>query len=74
MPKIWVCTNVLDINLCPGGDNSDSDPRNKVSLLTLCAPVSDWFLTGLGFLALFWGQGNSCKSTCDEIQKSVSGF
>ena len=37
MPKIWVPTNVLDINLRPGGDNSDLNSWNKVTLLCHCA-------------------------------------
>ena len=37
MPQIWVPTNVLHINLRPGGENSDLTPANKVSLRTLCA-------------------------------------
>ena len=36
MPKIWVPTNVLDINLRPGGDNSDLNSWNKVTLLCHC--------------------------------------
>ena len=39
MPKIWVPTNVLDINLRPGGDNSDLNSWNKVTLLCHCAFV-----------------------------------
>ena len=38
MPKIWVPTNVLDINLRPGGDNSDLNSWNKVTLLSHCLP------------------------------------
>ena len=37
MPQIWVSTNVLHINLRPGGENSDLTPANKVPLLTQCA-------------------------------------
>ena len=39
MPQIWVSTNVLHINLRPGGENSDLTPANKVPLLTQCAFV-----------------------------------
>ena len=42
MPQIWVPTNVLHINLHPGGDNSDLIPRNKVGLSTLCADGEGW--------------------------------